>query len=205
MSDTDVLEDYSVERVRRNSRLYQELLRKHSTDADTAATQEVVRQHLRKYLDLQLERLYDWAEGPVDLLALVTRSLLELLFWTEFVLEANQNAQRFFEEQRIDLSELVRKAVSAFEAETKAMFDETPEGLSALLAVKGKRVENSKRNDLDAYTFKLCSKYIHPSSWLLMDLKDRLNSDMNRKLFWMMSLRYAASISALLELAPSPE
>ena len=33
-----------------------------------------------------------------------------------------------------------------------------------------------------------------------MDLESRLNSEMNRKLFWMMSLRYAAHISALLVL-----
>ncbi len=33
-----------------------------------------------------------------------------------------------------------------------------------------------------------------------MDLGSRLNSEMNRKLFWMMSLRYAAHISALLVL-----
>jgi hypothetical protein len=141
----------------------------------------------------------------VDLLALVTRSLLELLFWVEYVLEAPQNAERFFEEQRIDLAELVKKAISAFEAEAKEMFDETPEGLAELLALKGKRVDGSKREALDAYTFKLCSKYIHPSSWLLVELKNRLNSEMNWKLFWMMSLRYAAHISALLALAPGRE
>jgi hypothetical protein len=89
---------------------------------------------------------------------MITRSLLELLFWTEYVLEGNLNAERFFEEQRIDLAELVRKAISAFEAEADKIFDETPEGLQALLAVKGKRVEGSKRGNLDAYTFKLCSK-----------------------------------------------
>ena len=33
-----------------------------------------------------------------------------------------------------------------------------------------------------------------------MELENRLNSGMNRKLFWMMSLRYAAHISALLVL-----
>jgi hypothetical protein len=202
MAEIDVLAEYSADRVRTNARIYQELLRKASQGADIASSQEVVRQHLRGYLDLQLDRLYDWAEGPVDLLALVTRSLLELLFWTEYVLAAKQNAQRFLEEQRIDLAELVRKAISAFETEAKGMFDENPEGLAALLTAKGKRVETSRRGELDAYTFKLCSKYIHPSSWLLIDLNDRLNSEMNRKLFWMMSLRYAANISALLTLVP---
>jgi hypothetical protein len=31
-----------------------------------------------------------------------------------------------------------------------------------------------------------------------MDLENRLNSEMNRQVVWMMSLRYAAHISALL-------
>jgi hypothetical protein len=205
MSEIDLLAEYTVERVRTNARVYQQLLRSAPLCADGATAQELVRRHLRSYLDVQLERLHDWAEGPVDLLALVTRSLLELLFWVEYVLENKQNAERFLEEHRIDLAELVKKAISAFEVEAKEMFDESPEGLAALLAVKGKRIDGSKRGALDAYTFKLCSKYIHPSSWLLIDLEGRLNSEMNRKLFWMMSLRYAANISALLALAPVHE
>ena len=202
MAEIELLAEYTVERVQTNARVYQQLLRSSTEPATVAPAQGLVRQHLRAYLDLQLERLHDWAEGPVDLLAVVTRSLLELLFWVEYVLESKQNAERFLEEHRIDLAELVKKAISAFEAEAKEMFNESPEGLAALLAIKGKRIDGSKRGALDAYTFKLCSKYIHPSSWLLIDLKGRLNSEMNRKLFWMMSLRYAASISALLALAP---
>lgn len=203
MAESDLLAEYSAERVRTNARAYQQLIKRPNQTVNFTPTQNVVRQHLSDYLNLQLDRLFDWADGPLDLLAMVTRSLLELLFWTEYVLEANLNAERFFEEQRIDLAELVRKAISAFEAEAEKIFDETPEGLQALLAVKGKRIEGSKRGNLDAYTFKLCSKYIHPSSWLLVDLQNRLQSEMNRKLFWMMSLRYAASVSALLVLAPS--
>lgn len=202
MSEVDLLAEYTVERVRTNAKVYRQLLRSSTGPAAIAPTQGLARQHLRSYLDLQLERLHDWAEGPVDLLAVVTRSLLELLFWVEYVLESKQNAERFLDEQRIDLAELVKKAIAAFEAEAKEMFNESPEGLAALLAIKGKRIDGSKRGALDAYTFKLCSKYIHPSSWLLIDLEIRLNSEMNRKLFWMMSLRYAASISALLALAP---
>jgi hypothetical protein len=203
MAETDLLAEYSAERVRTNARAYQQLIKRPNQTVNFTSTQNVVRQHLSDYLNLQLDRLFDWADGPLDLLAMVTRSLLELLFWTEYVLEANLNAERFFEEQRIDLAELVRKAISAFEAEAEKILDETPEGLQALLAVKGRRIEGSKRGNLDAYTFKLCSKYIHPSSWLLVDLQNRLQSEMNRKLFWMMSLRYAASVSALLVLAPS--
>jgi hypothetical protein len=205
MPGIELLSEYTVDRVRTNARVYQQLLRSSPQLTDNAPDQELVRQPLRAYLDLQLERLHDWAEGSVDLLALVTRSLLELLFWVEYVLQTKENAARFFDERRIDLAELVRKAISAFEAEAKELFDETPDGLSALLTIKGKRVDGSKRGHLDAYTFKLCSKYIHPSSWLLVDLEEHLNSEMNRKLFWMMSLRYAANISALLALAPGPK
>ncbi len=130
---------------------------------------------------------------------------MELLFWTEYALSGDDNAERFLEEHRIDLAELVKKGIAAIEAEADQVFDERPKGLSELLAMKEKRINSSKRGDLDAYTFKLCSKYIHPSSWLLVNLDNQLNSEMNRKLFWMMSLRYAASVSALLVLVPGSE
>jgi hypothetical protein len=194
------LNEYTLERVKTNTCAYQQLLRTAPVAGEDATAIELACDRLSSYLDLILERLHDWAGGPVDLLALVTRDLLELVFWVEYVLETEENAKRFLEEQRIDLAELVKKAVSAFEAEAGGMFDESPAGLSELLAEKGKRISATGRSALDAYTFKLCSKYIHPSSWLLMDLKSRLNSEMNRKLFWMMSLRYAAHISALLVL-----
>lgn len=204
MPEGNLLSEYTLDRVQTNARAYQQLLKNTRQYAEVTSTEAMVRQHLGDYLNLQLERLHDWAEAPLDLLAWVTRSLMELLFWTEYTLETEQNAKRFFEEQRIDLAELVRKAISAFETEAEEMFDKTPEGLADLLDVKGKRVDGTKRGALDAYTFKLCSKYMHPSSWLLVDLDNRLNSETNRKLFWMMSLRYAASIAALLALSPRP-
>lgn len=204
MPEGNLLSEYTLDRVQTNARAYQQLLKNTRQNVDVTSTQAMVRQHLGGYLHLQLERLHDWVEAPLDLLAFVTRSLMELLFWTEYALETEQNAKRFFEEQRIDLAELVRKAITAFETEAEEMFDETPEGLADLLDVKAKRVDGTKRGALDAYTFKLCSKYMHPSSWLLVDLENRINSETNRKLFWMMSLRYAASIAALLALAPRP-
>src|ERR1700755_778430 len=117
MQEMELLTEYTAGRVRTNARTYQQLIRNPPQIADVVPDRELVRKHLGSYFDLQMERLYDWAEGPVDLLALVTRSLLELLFWVEYVLAAKQNAERFFEESRIDLAELVRKAISAFEAE----------------------------------------------------------------------------------------
>jgi hypothetical protein len=105
---------------------------------EDATVIELACDRLSSYLDLILERLHDWAEGPVDLLALVTRDLLELVFWVEYVLETEENAKRFVEEQRIDLAELVKKAVSAFEAEAGGMFDESPAGLSETSGREGK-------------------------------------------------------------------
>jgi hypothetical protein len=166
MSEVE-LNEYTLERVRTNTRAYQELLRIKPIKGADATAQDLACDLLRSYLDLQLERLNKWADGPVDLLALVTRDLLELLFWVEYVLEAEEHAQRFLREHRIDLAELVKKAISAFETQAGEMFNESPSGLTQLLAEKGKRVGATGRSALDAYTFKLCSKYIHPphGSW----------------------------------------
>ncbi len=134
------LNEYTLERVKTNTCAYQQLLRTAPVPGEDAIANELACDRLRSYLDLQLQRLHDWAEGPVDLLALVTRDLLELLFWVEYVLETEENAKRFLDEHRIDLAELVKKAVSAFEAEAGEMFDESPAGLIELLAEKGKRI-----------------------------------------------------------------
>ena len=111
------LNEYTLERVKTNTCAYRQLLCTAPVPGADAIANELACDRLRSYLDLQLHRLHDWAEGPVDLLALVTRDLLELLFWVEYVLETEENAKRFLEEHRIDLAELVKKAVSAFEAE----------------------------------------------------------------------------------------
>jgi hypothetical protein len=68
------------------------------------------------------------------------------VFWVEYVLETEENAKHFLKEQRIDLAELVKKAVSAFEAEAGEMFDESPAGLTELLAEKGKRISATGRS-----------------------------------------------------------
>jgi hypothetical protein len=99
------------------------------------------------------------------LLALVTRDLLELVFWVEYVLETEENAKRFLEEHRIDLAELVKTAVSAFEAEAVEMFDGSPAGLTELQAEKGKRISAPGRSALDAYTFKLLLQIYTSPQW----------------------------------------
>jgi hypothetical protein len=198
------LPEYTADRVRESVGAYRRLLQERGFVPDADHKHAIVKNHLCAYLDLQLQRLMDWDSGPVDGLAWVTRSLMELVFWIEYILHDPQHLDRFLDERLIDLSELVKKALAAFEHEASQLLDDTPEGLAELLAVKGRRVESGKRTELDSYTFKVCSKYIHPSSWLLLDLPAQLESERHRRLFRMMSLRYAASSAALLTLAMPP-
>ena len=65
------LNEYTLERVKTNTCAYQELLRTAPVTGEDATAIELACDRLRSYLDLQLQRLHDWAEGPVDLLALV--------------------------------------------------------------------------------------------------------------------------------------
>src|ERR1051326_1838601 len=84
------LNDYTLESVQKNTCAYQQLLRTAPVAEEGAIANELAYDRLRSYLELQLQRLHDWAEGPDDLLALVTRDLLELLFWVEYVLETRK-------------------------------------------------------------------------------------------------------------------
>lgn len=89
------LNEYTLERVKTNTCAYQQLLRTAPVAGEDATAIVLACDRLRSYLDLQLQRLHDWAEGPVDLLALVTRNLLELVFWVEYVIETEENAKAF--------------------------------------------------------------------------------------------------------------
>lgn len=60
------LNEYTLERVKTNTYAYQQLLRTAPVAGEDATAIELACDRLRSYLDLQLQRLHDWVEGPVD-------------------------------------------------------------------------------------------------------------------------------------------
>jgi hypothetical protein len=151
---------------------------------------------LIRYLDLQLVRLDACAGGPNDLLALVVRNLLETLAWAKFVMRGSSEATQFLSEHAIDLKEIAKlsrvlRATSEVPESSVAAIEE------AFLRVPGQRLQLKRSDSVEEVVFKLCSKYIHPSSWLLERLH-RLENSQHRKLFCELALNYAHNIVHIL-------
>jgi hypothetical protein len=128
-----------------------------------------------RYLEIQLRRADGWLGGPTDLLAYITRSLLDLSFWSKYISENIENANRFLNEREVDLCELNDRASFAYEGEEQTIPTFVLENIISL----PRRIRICRDKREDEYVFKLCSKYLHPSSWLLQDTSrlDRITLD----------------------------
>lgn len=153
---------------------------------------------LIRYLDFQLVRLDACAAGPNDLLALVVRNLLETLAWAKFVMSGPTEATRFLSEYAIDLKEIaklsrvLRSTSSEHPERSVAAIEEV------FLRVPGQRLQLKRHGNVEEVIFKLCSKYIHPSSWLLGRLQRLDENSPHRKLFCELALNYAHNIIHIL-------
>jgi len=141
-------------------------------DNRTDSDQQIVRLRMLKYLDVQLSRAVRWIDEGADLMASVTRSLIELRFWAQFVSESPEKAAQFLHETSIDARELYERIEKLAPCDP-AQF-EMPE-------VEGKRVTVEPSGSRDALIWKLCSKLVHPSSWVINDLDGSLHNAFQRQ------------------------
>src|ERR1700693_4023188 len=63
---------------------------------------------LIQYADLQITRVALWSDGPVDLLAYVTRNLLEWSLWCKVVSETPKNIGALMNDSQADLVDLLK-------------------------------------------------------------------------------------------------
>lgn len=153
---------------------------------------------LIQYLDVQLVRLDSCAAGPNDMLALVVRNLLETLIWANFVMRGATEATQFLSEPAIDLKEIAKLSRSLQSTNSSEDLGSSVAAIEELfLRVPGQRIRLMRNSHVEDMIFKVCSKYIHPSSWLLNGLH-RLENAPHRKLFCELALNYAHNIIHLL-------
>jgi glutaredoxin-related protein len=144
-----------------------------STDADKVLV------NILTYLDKQLARAYEWIEGDLDLLAFITRSILEIHFWAVFITQSEENLKQFIRDERNQLWELYKKA-------TKAIPD-LPQLSEADI---NKRLKDKRIDSQQDLLYAQCSKYIHTSSFILNNLQ-RLEDDVAREMFGKFILAWA--------------
>jgi len=129
--------------------------------------------NLLTYVDVQLSRMLTPKAVPVDLMALVTRNLIEVALWCQFITANKENMERFDDEVSIDLVDmfgLMEPSDKAYPSLQKAV---------KRLGVSGKSMRLEKKGG-DKFWFKLCSKMIHPTAWSINMLLSSSNADYYR-------------------------
>ena len=129
---------------------------------DNTSHQQIARVNILRYLDIQLGRASKWADDDADLMAQVMRSLIDLLFWAQYVTESMDNAERFRKESDVDSKELMERLVKVMTPEL--ITDQIREFAAMDL---GKRVPPKRTDDQEEFIWKFCSKLIHPSSLII--------------------------------------
>jgi len=150
--------DYTAERTAVRIREFRDHLRDELLPGAKDHPQTTFLVPFVQYLDAQSARFEASLSGPMDVLALSTRNLLELFSLMNHVFTNQQARDQFFGEIFLDAQE-IRDRLEKLGIPRKVLSDGPPEWY----AVPQKRVP-IMRDDFDDYFFKLCSKYIHPSA-----------------------------------------
>ena len=136
------------------------------------------------YLDLQAGRFHDWLNAPLDLLALVVRTLLEFWLLTQEVFKSDEAAMQFIDEMYLDHRDILVKLAKTDPGMHKALGDELQKALqysgSHIVAVRG---------EFDAYFYKFASKFIHPTALSVIG-PEVLHSPEKRITFCFFGLNY---------------
>jgi hypothetical protein len=139
---------------------------------DNRSDQQIARVRILKYLDLQLARAVGWVEEDADLMAGVMRSLIELKFWAHFISESSEKATQFLNEASIDARELYERLEKCVVPDAYQL--EMP-------LIEGKRVIVAPSGVRESLIWKICSKLIHPTSWVINNLDGTVHDTYQRQ------------------------
>jgi hypothetical protein len=181
---------------------------------------------LIQYADLQITRVALWSDGAIDLLAYVTRNLLEWSLWCKYLNEAPTNIDTLLKnEAGVDAMDMFRLNPAlnpilharvfppddtkgpVYKVALERAQDATSTLLKTFEAEHGQRPKRVPlgefRNEIEDYVFKICSKLLHPTSVsiLLFPNATEAQLEIHRVHFRSLALYYAkAGLDALLSL-----
>jgi hypothetical protein len=151
---------------------------------DNTSDQQIARVRVLKYVNLQLSRAVRWIDQEADLMALVLRSLIELCFWAHFISQSNDKAKHFLEEANTDSKDIYERLLRAYPEET------TPYNFPPV----AKRVNLTRIDEKEDLLWKVCSKFIHPTSFVLEAPETTILNEDYRKVFAVKVLYYGWGI-----------
>ena len=154
------------------------------TAEDKTSEQQIARVRVLKYVDLQLSRAVRWIDQEADLMALVLRSLIELRFWADFISQGNDKAEHFLQEANTDSKDIYDRLLKSFPKET------TPYNFPPA----AKRISPTRIDDHEELLWKVCSKFVHPTSLVLDSPETTILNEGYREVFAIKALYYGWGI-----------
>jgi hypothetical protein len=149
------------------------------------------------YVLLQLRRAQASHDGDTDVLAWASRNLEEIKALVKHLTIDQTNIYHYILENEVDEKELYEK-ISAIPSESH--FSEMSEEIITRRIQRGlplKRL-NLTLTPADSAIYKLQSKFIHPSAWLVLGLEGHLDSSEWRSMFHVFITTTATEIVAAL-------
>ncbi len=153
---------------------------------------------ISSYTSIILDRLITNKNAPIEYIAISARNLFECYLLTAYVIDDPSRAQELISQKALDELEINEGFLSLTTANTSAetikMIEARKDYINKLMEISGlspskhwtvselaKKTEN--KMEYDAF-FKLYSKYVHPSSWLMNSHKYEYDNPVFRNIFF---------------------
>ena len=215
MKIKDITRFGSLEEVRESFSKMQEELRICALKLPIAMYNDYTGHGLKNLVNTSstlIERQIKFIEEPIEISAWIARNLFECYLMASYITSNPEKAKEFFVQKATDELEIYEGLLSLNKI-NNTKTDEAPirqrmekirtvikkhdliEGSYWTVGMLAKQTGN--REEYDAF-FKLYSKYVHPTSWLINGQRNEYDSPTYRNIFWLQSQYYA---SCLLKLA----
>lgn len=174
--------------------------------------ERLVLENLLLYASDQADRLGQWVNEPIDLIAWATRNLYESNLTVRHLLQKDDHFLRSVAERAKDEMEIYEGLIGldGISNSNAQILKEKIQSIKAVAQKNGFNLSNFKllgasdlarkvgmQNEHKSF-YKFYSKYVHPSAWLMNASKDEKDCLPFRNVFWMQAQLYAHSTYSLI-------
>lgn len=165
------------------------------------------------YAAKQVEQLCSYLDAPIEILAWKARNLFESYLLSEYIIKYSSKAKEFIAQIAVDELQINEGFLGLSDANTSDLIKDPildrNKHIRTTLSKHGLNESNywsvpflAKQvdcvNEYEAF-FKLYSKYVHPSSWLINGKKTQYDTENYRNVFILQAQYYSSCLLATSE------
>lgn len=217
MKISDILEMKGVDDVAQNfGRIQREFedLREFAVNERQRDEKQIVTENLCHAFELQCGRLKDWINEPVDMVAWATRNIYELNLLSRFIAASDENTAHWLTQRAKDEIDVIEGILEWTQSIASADDEVSPATKDLQKRLRG-LYRAARNHDIDVSRakpkqvaelartfnvekenkalFKLLSKYVHPSSWVINAPRGGTQDQSAYNVLWVVAQVYAQS------------